>query len=298
MNADPDYMRLRAEIESFWTKLPDKPEETPEAILAALWLTATGTPTSVVKASGATLPPLSAASRTRLNELIALKRAGQPVAHLTERQHFMGLELLAGPDALIPRSETAILGNAAIAKLKQLRDAQRDVRVIDLCTGSGNLPLAYAAHVPGCQIWAADLSLEAVEFAKRNALQAGLGHVQFRQGDLFAPFDSEEFWGRMDMITCNPPYISAAKVSQMHPEISGHEPKMAFDGGAFGISILSRLLNETTRFLRSGGWLGFEVGLGQGPAMAKRMAAMSAFTGVETYTDAEGNVRALFAKMN
>jgi hypothetical protein len=165
-------------------------------------------------------------------------------------------------------------------------------------TVSGNLPLAYAAHVPGCQIWAADLSVEAVEFAKRNALQAGLGHVQFRQGDLFAPFDSEEFWGRMDMITCNPPYISAAKVSQMHPEISGHEARMAFDGGAFGISILSRLLNETTRFLKSGGWLGFEVGLGQGPGMAKRMAAMTAFTGVETHTDAEGNVRGLFARMN
>ena len=82
----------------------------------------------------------------------------------------------------------------------------------------------------------------------------------------------------------------------MHPEISRHEPSAAFNGGAFGVSILMKLLKTAPRFLRPGGWLGFEVGHGQGPGLARQLERNPAFAAVETYADAGGEIRAILAK--
>jgi release factor glutamine methyltransferase len=121
------------------------------------------------------------------------------------------------------------------------------------------------------------------------------GRTEFRAGDLLAPFDTSDFHGSIDLLTCNPPYISSAKVDQMHGEIARHEPHLAFDGGPFGVAILMRLLQDAPRFLRPGAWLGFEVGLGQGPAMAKRLEK-SGCAQVKSLTDGAGAIRALFAR--
>src|SRR4051812_21414231 len=112
--ASTTFSDLLQEVQRFWTPLPDKPEETPEGLLAALWSTACGAPVSVDRAPKAALPALDEASAARLRELIERRKSGVPLAHLTERQSFLGLELLAGPDALIPRKETEILGRAAL----------------------------------------------------------------------------------------------------------------------------------------------------------------------------------------
>src|SRR5207253_2547565 len=109
-----------------------------------------------------------------LKALIERKREGAPLAHLTGRQEFLGLELLAGPDALIPRKETEILGRAAISVLNEKASSSASLTVVDVCTGSGNLALAYAHHEPKARVFAADLSEEAVELARRNAEFTGL----------------------------------------------------------------------------------------------------------------------------
>jgi len=85
-------------------------------------------------------------------------------------------------------------------------------------------------------------------------------------------------------------------VKQMHPEISQHEPEAAFNGGAFGVSILMKLVKHAPRFLRPGGWLGFEVGHGQGAGLARQLERNPAFAAVETYCDHGGEVRAILAK--
>src|SRR4051812_14923654 len=116
--ADPEYcLSLLEEVRAFWTPLPDKPEEKPESGVRALWLTASGVPASVVRASRLRMPVLSAAAYRRCRSLIEQKKAGVPLAHLTGRQSFLGLEMLAGPEALVPRVETEILGRAALGKL-------------------------------------------------------------------------------------------------------------------------------------------------------------------------------------
>jgi release factor glutamine methyltransferase len=296
MSAAPEgFAPLLQEVAGFWSPLPDKPEETAEGVARALWLAAAGKPLSIGKAVTAELPSLDAAGRDRLGSLVRRKRAGEPLAHLTGRQEFLGLELLAGPGALIPRKETEIVGRAALAKLKDLAAETPAPLVIDVCTGSGNLALAYKHAQPKARVLAADLSQEAVDLARENSAFAGLP-VDFRQGDLLAPFETEEFLGRVDLLSCNPPYISAAKVPEMHKEISAFEPSLAFNGGVYGVSILTKLLKQAPRYLRPGGRLCFEVGLGQGPAMAKQLGKLPGFTDVETWADEAGEIRALSAR--
>src|SRR3954464_6881233 len=295
--ASPTFSDLLQEVQRFWTPLPDKPEETPERLLAALWNTACGMPLSVDRAANAPLPALDDSSEARLRELLERRRSGVPLAPLTERQTLMGLEFLAGPDALIPRKETEILGRAALSKITCMARKRGPLMVMDVCTGSGNLALAYAYYEPQARVYASDLSPEAVRLARKNCEFMGLAErVEARIGDLLEPFEDATFLGKCDFLSCNPPYISAAKVKEMHPEISGYEPEAAFNGGIYGVPILMKLVRHAPRFLRPGGWLAFEVGHGQGQGLARQLERNLAFAGVETYADAAGEIRAILAK--
>jgi release factor glutamine methyltransferase len=301
LDAETAFDVLLDEVRQFWTPLPDKPEETDERLLCALWRTAWGAPVSVDRAVRDGLPALDAAASGRLRELLELKKSGVPLAHLTQRQTFLGLELLAGPGALIPRKETEILGRAALAKLHCLAQARGALTVLDVCTGSGNLALAYAHYEPAARVYGSDLCQSAVDLAQHNLEHFGLHlnlreRVEFRQGDLLEPFDNAEFLGKCDFVSCNPPYISASKVKRMHPEISGFEPEAAFNGGVYGVSILMKLLKNAPRFLKPGSWLGFEVGLGQGALTARQLEKNPAFSAVETCADETGKIRAIFAR--
>ncbi|MGE5095855.1 MAG: N5-glutamine methyltransferase family protein, partial [Betaproteobacteria bacterium] len=271
--------------------LPDKPEETPEATLAALCHAAAGTPCSAATAPTLALPVLDEGGRARFEALLARRLGGEPLAHITGRQRFMDLEMLAGPEALIPRMETQILARTAIDALRAIMAARPAARpvVLDVCTGSGNLAAAIASHVRGARVFASDLSAAAVDLARRNAAFLGLGDaIELRTGDLLQPFEDAAFVGNVDLLVCNPPYISSARVDVLPAETGVHEPRLAFDGGPLGIRILSRLVAEAPRFLRPGGVLAFEVGLGQARGVQKRMAASGAYADVRAVADDAG----------
>lgn len=293
----PLYQELLARLTAELTILPDHPEETCESTLCALWQTAADAPVSAELALNRACPELDSRQEGALRDLLMRRLAGTPLAHLTGRQHFMGMDMLAGPEALVPRKETELLARAAIDTGAGLSGQRNEVTVLDICTGSGNVALALAQHVPAARVYAADLSAAAVELACRNAMHLGLNaRVEFRCGDLLAPFDSAEFHGGVDLLTCNPPYINSTKVGQMANEIAAHEPSLAFDGGPFGIAILMRLLETAPRFVRSGGWLAFETGLGQGQALLKRVRNNPAFGEVRPVTDGAGAIRAILAQ--
>lgn len=295
----PLFTERLARLDDALRTLPDKPEETSTSALQTLWHLAAGQALSIEAATRSPLPELTATQFLKLDELTAQRLGGTPLAYLTGRQHFMELELLAGPQALIPRRETELLANAALAKLQQLAATHGDraVVVIDVCTGSGNLAMALAHGVPRAQVFAADLSEDAVSLAQRNATHLGLQErVQLRSGDLLAPFDEPDFHGQVDLLVCNPPYISSGKLETMPTEIVGFEPRLAFDGGPFGIRILQRLMREAPRFLRPGGWLAFEVGLGQGPAVLQWLNKTGQYDTIDSVLDAEGQPRAFLAR--
>ena len=286
------------ELSSALNALPDKPDETPISTLAALWHTAAGRPISARRAIENALPELDQAAITKLAALLRSRSAGIPLAYLTGRQNFMGVELFASDAALIPREETELLGTAALRQLRAVVQEQGHATVIDVCTGSGNLALALAWHEPQARVWAADLAEDAIALARRNLTHLGLaGRVEFRVGDLLAPFDLPEFHGGVDLLICNPPYISSGKVDEMPGEIIGHEPRLAFDGGPLGIRILLRLISEAPRFLRPGGWLAFELGLGQGSGIRKRLEQGGGYVDVNEVFDRNGQIRALIARL-
>lgn len=284
-------------LRTCWKAQPDKPEETPEATFRALYLAAAGRPVSVRKASGIDLPELNPEQCNTLATLVQQRCSGTPLAHLTARQHFMGIEMLAGPGALIPRVETEILGKEALRLATMIADKNGTVMVLDVCTGSGNIPLALAASEPRCRAVGADLSPEAVQLALENSHHLGLEQrVEFKCGDLFEPFNTEQYRGKFDIVTCNPPYIPSAKVSAMDPEISQHEPRLAFDGGSLGIAVVSRLVRSALDFLKPGSYLCFEVGLGQATAFERMLKKTDAYREVRELVDGNGQVRALVAR--
>jgi release factor glutamine methyltransferase len=167
-----------------------------------------------------------------------------------------------------------------------------------VCTGSGNVALGIAANEPRSRVFGSDLSEEAVVLARKNAQHLDLGkRVEFSQSDLFAAFESDEFYKKMDLITCNPPYIPSVKVGSMDSEISQCEPRLAFDGGSLGITILTRLIRETPKYLKPDSFLCFEVGLGQGKAMKQRLKKENIYRNIQSYSDSNNQVRALSAQI-
>lgn len=291
------YRKLHERLAAGLDILPDKPEENAHSTLRALWYAAAGQPRSAIAAAHGDLPPLDAdgACAQTLGHLITRRLTGEPLAHITGRQSFMGLEMLSSPQALIPRAETEQLASASI-ELLQKHAGPHAARVIDVCTGSGNLAFAIAHHVPAAQVFGSDLSAEAIAFAQRNGAHLGLHErVGFRTGDLLEPFATPDFLGCTDLIVCAPPYIRSTKVEQMAAEIADHEPRLAFDGGPFGVTILMRLIEDAPRLLRTDGWLTLEVGLGQGPALTKRLQRDDAWQDVRSLADANGDTRVILA---
>jgi release factor glutamine methyltransferase len=287
---------MLAELTERWIPQPDKPEETPDATIRALWFAAANDPRGIGRLEHS-LPELDAAGISRLRAMVDQRASGVPLAHLTGRQSFFGMELLAGPGALIPRLETHALVTGALERVREVVRTKGKALVVDLCTGAGNVALALAHSEPAVTVVGADLSEEAVELAGRNAHHLGLqDRVSFRQGDLYAPFEETRFLGSVDVITCNPPYISSAKVPLMSKEISEHEPSLAFDGGPFGVNILMRLIAQAPRFLTPGGSLCFEVGLGQGDGVRARIERSGLYADLQAVRDAKGDVRAIVVR--
>jgi ribosomal protein L3 glutamine methyltransferase len=132
-------------------------------------------------------------------------------------------------------------------------------RVLDLCTGSGCLAILAAQHFPGAEIDAVDISRGALEVAARNVAEYGLGdRVTLHRGDLFAPLGE----ARYDLIISNPPYVDAEGMAALPPECRA-EPKLAFDGGADGLDVVRRILDEAPDHLTPEGGLLCEIGRGR-----------------------------------
>jgi release factor glutamine methyltransferase len=176
-------------------------------------------------------------------------------------QTFLGIDLLCGPGALVPRPETELLGRTAIEKV---RAAGASPRVIDVCCGAGNLGCAIATLVPGARVWATDLTDGCVGWTRRNVDHLALGdRVTVRQGDLFAGLAEDALEGSIDVIVCNPPYISSGRLATDRAGLLDLEPREAFDGGPYGLTIHQRVLKQAVPLLKPGGWLLFEIGEGQ-----------------------------------
>jgi release factor glutamine methyltransferase len=285
------YQELHTELLERWAGLPDKPDETPCTTLDTLWELGGGN-------AFEDCAEISPDTEHRLRRLVTKRLNGVPLSYLTGKQAFMGVQFLSSPQAMIPRKETEILGRTSLNLARSLARERGEVKVIDLCTGSGNIALTLAHYEPCAKVWGADLLEDAVQLAQRNAGHLGLSErVAFLRGDLFAPFDNEQFLGKMDLVTCNPPHIASNQVEKMPSEVIRHEPYQAFDGGHLGIKIITRLVHETPRFLKPGGWVCFEVGRGQEKGLLNLVNKLSCYQNVQTFPDEKGETRVLQAQL-
>lgn len=275
--------------------LPDKPDETPETTLCTLWHFVSGYPCSCKIATHRKLTSLVTAQIELLETLVEERIKGKPLAYIVGRQSFMGLEMIADAAALIPRKETELLAEICLKYIRKFAAAQETVNVVDLFTGSGNLPLCFKSEVPDANVYGLDLSDVAIALAKKNSNMLDID-VLFKVSDMFSALSGQKFSECFDVISGAPPYICAAKVKAMAGEISNHEPSMAFDAGPFGVKFFNKMITGSTQMLKPGGMLIFEVGLGQGDGIAKRLIKNKKYGDVQLIKDAKGDVRVLAAK--
>ena len=217
---------------------------------------------------------LSSAEARTYGRALCQRCAGTPLQHLTGHQPFRGIDLLVRPGVFVPRPETEVLVEAALAAIDRV-DAPI---VVDVGTGTGAVALAIANERPGAVVHATDRSRAAVELAMENAGRLGL-EVKVREGDLLGPLPGE-LRGSVDLFVSNPPYVEEADARALPSDVLA-DPDDALFGGT---AVHRRLAAEAPAWLRPGGVLAVEIGEEQGPEVRSVFEA-AAFLDVEVLPD-------------
>lgn len=224
---------------------------------------------------------------SRFDELIARREAGEPVAYLTGSRGFWTLDLEVTPDTLIPRPETELLVELALARIPHGAAS----RIADLGTGSGAIGLAIASERPTARVVATDASEAALAVARRNAQGNDIANIEFRHGSWLAPLADERF----DLIASNPPYIENGDPHLVEGDLR-FEPMSALASGDDGLDDLRTLVSAAPSRLVVGGWLLVEHGWEQGDAV-RALFASAGFSDVETIRDLEGRDRVTLGRL-
>ena len=221
--------------------------------------------------------PVDPADRDSFHALLARRAAGEPVAYITGQWGFWTLQLEVSPATLIPRPETELLVEQALARLP----ADRPCTIADLGTGSGAIALALASERPLVQVLATDFSGEALAVAKRNAARNAVSNVAFAQGSWHAPLQGQRF----DLIASNPPYIASDDPHLARGDLR-FEPSTALASGQDGLDDIRLIADGARAHLLPGGWLLLEHGWDQGAAI-RALLQQAGLDEVQTVQDLE-----------
>ena len=196
-------------------------------------------------------PPLSPDQFQRLEAILERRKKREPLQYILGFVWFYGFKILIGRGALIPRPETEILVEEALKRAEK----GSEIKILDLCTGSGAIALALAKNLPRASILATDISAEALAWARKNQQEYGAENIKFIGGDLFGPVKDATF----DLICANPPYIKEEKLGSLEPEVICWEPRIALSGGMDGLQFAARIVREAPVHLEQGGYLLMEL---------------------------------------
>jgi release factor glutamine methyltransferase len=216
-----------------------------------------------------------------LHALLARRVHGEPVAYLTGRREFWSLDLCVTPDVLIPRPDTELLVEQALARIPE--DAEWTVA--DLGTGSGAIALAIATERPRCHLIATDSSTTALVVARGNAARHGITNVQFRHGEWLKPLAGT--W--LDVIVSNPPYVCANDPHMTQGDVR-FEPQSALVAGVDGLDAIRCIAADAVSGLRPGGWLLLEHGYDQAKAV-RALLEIHGYDAVASCRDTAGHER-------
>ena len=196
-------------------------------------------------------------------ELLLRRASGEPLQYLTTHQAFFGLDFEVTKGVLIPRPETELLVETALGFLKNIPAPQA---ICDVGTGSGCIAITLLHECSNAHAVAIDVSPSALEVAKRNARRHAVEErLTFVEADCFSSLSADKF--SFDLIVSNPPYVAETELAGLQREVRDHEPREALAGGPDGLDVVRRLLNESSAFLKSRGYLLIEIGFNQGEAV-------------------------------
>jgi release factor glutamine methyltransferase len=211
------------------------------------------------------------------------RASGRPLQYITGRQEFFGLEFEVTPDVLIPRPETELLIEAALARVSP----NVGPFICDVGTGSGCVAISLLHELPQARGMALDISTAALAVAERNAQRHGVNErLSFLASDCFSALTAEPA-PAFDLIVSNPPYVAEGAIEGLQREVRDFEPRVALTAGADGLAIIRRLLLESRGYLKSGGIFMFEMGFDQHDAVNELIAAADCEL-LEIYDDLQG----------
>lgn len=222
--------------------------------------------------------------RDAYEQVVARRERREPLAYITGHREFWGLEFEVTPDVLIPRPETEIIVEEAVARMTRPSLDERPLLIADVGTGSGCLAVALAHEFPLSRAIAIDVSPAALGVARRNGARHGVAsRVEFLEGRGLGGLDD-----RLDLVVSNPPYIADGAFDALPPEVRRFEPAVALLAGADGLDEIRQLFSDAEHRLRPDGWLIFEFGYDQADALVGLAARHPALLLVEVRADLQG----------
>jgi release factor glutamine methyltransferase len=230
--------------------------------------------------------PLNDAELVPLRDLVKRRGQGEPLQHLLGTVEFCGQTFSSDKRALVPRPETEELVELLAS---QARGPKSDVRIVDVGTGSGVIALSLAKEFPEAEVYAVDISEDALALARENAARLGLERVHFQKSDLL-----ESLSERFDLIVANLPYISMEDRHLLAREVL-HDPEVALFGGPSGDELMRKLIEKAPSHLESGGLLALEIGVDQAEGLSDFLRQKN-FHDIESKKDYSGVTRFLLAR--
>ncbi len=233
---------------------------------------------------------LDKAKSSLVSGVLKRRIRGEPIQYILGKTEFMGLEFKVTPDVFIPRPETEILVEAVIDIVHSPQSTVHSI--LDIGTGSGCIAVSLAKYLPDAEITAIDISENAIEIAKQNALSNNV-EINFLQSDLFSNCRLSTI--DYGLIVSNPPYIASGEIKTLQPEIK-YEPRTALDGGKDGLDFYGRIIDKAPAYLKKGGFLIMEMGFNQKDAIRNIFQKSGYFQIIELIKDYNKIDRVIIAK--
>ena len=242
-------------------------------------------------------PSLTRQQKNALSRMQARRAAGEPLQYIVRSCDFMGIELTVDLRALIPRPETEILVEQALDRAKTMTPHKK-LRILDLGTGSGNIAIALAKHLPNCSVTAIDIDPRALTLARRNAAASGVASaLTFRRGDMAAFLDrAAQDQKQYDIIISNPPYITTSQLPHLPMDVR-FEPRAALDGGVDGLKFYREIIARAFHCIRPGGYLLLEIGDGQSKDIERIFTSHGQYQRLNFMKDYVGTPRIVCARI-
>jgi release factor glutamine methyltransferase len=195
-----------------------------------------------------------------LNKINDIKN-GMPIQYITNKQEFMKLNFYVDKNVLIPQPDTEILVEKAI---EICNNHGNDIKILDLCTGSGAIGISIAKNIKNAKVYATDIKNTVIDIAKQNAKQNNVDNIEFIVSDMFENIQEKDF----DIIVSNPPYIETDVIKTLPTEVR-NEPIIALDGGKDGLKFYKIILSEYKKYLKKDGYLLLEIGYNQAKSVGE-----------------------------